>query len=187
MSFRPSLTPLLTLPLLVVVADQLTKLWVLGNMTLYQSFAVVPGFFSITSVRNPGAAFGLFSTLSDGIRTGFLVGVTILALVLLSVFYFKSQPHEGIARIAAAMVMGGAVGNLIDRLRLGEVVDFLDVYISGHHWPAFNIADSAITIGIGLFVWSAWMDGRQQSSTQCDTEDTTRPASGGDVHSSEDH
>jgi len=170
MSWRPSLLPLLALPPIVVVADQLSKLWVLNNMVLHESFPVISGWFNMTSVRNPGAAFGLFSTFSDTVRTSFLVGVTLLALVLLTVFYIKSKPHEGVARLAASMVVGGAIGNLIDRVRFGEVVDFLDVYVGSHHWPAFNIADSAITIGISLFVWSAWMDGKRAQHAEVDGE-----------------
>ncbi len=158
MAARPSLTVLIGLPPLVILLDQLCKWWVLTSMELHQSMVVIPGLFNLTSVRNPGAAFGIFSTLGPTFRVALLVGVSLLALVLLTVFYFNSRPHEGTARFAAALVMGGAVGNLIDRLRLGEVVDFLDFYIQHHHWPAFNIADSAITIGISLFAWSAWRD-----------------------------
>ncbi|MBI5136837.1 MAG: signal peptidase II [Nitrospirae bacterium] len=156
---RPSPALLVGLPPLVVALDQISKEWVLGNMGLHESIPVVPGLFSITSVRNPGAAFGLFSNSGPELRTAFLAGVSVLAVVLLTIYYLRSAPHERVPRLAAALVIGGAVGNLIDRLRFGHVVDFLDIYVGRHHWPAFNVADSAITVGITLFVLSAWRDG----------------------------
>jgi signal peptidase II len=158
MSGRPSIRMLVSVPLTVVALDQVTKFWVAGRMQLFESIPVVPGFFSITYVRNPGAAFGMFSEAHGLLRIAFLVGVSLLAVGLLLVFFLRSPHAERVSRIAAVLVMGGAIGNLIDRLRFGEVIDFLDVFVGRLHWPAFNLADAAITIGIGLFVISAWRE-----------------------------
>ncbi len=173
MRYRPSPALLIGVPLVVLLVDQISKWWVLGNMALHQSMPVIPGLFNITSVRNPGAAFGLFSSFGAGVRIAFLAGVSILAVVLLVVYYLKSRPRDGLPRFAAALVIGGAIGNLIDRIRFGEVVDFLDVYIGRHHWPAFNVADSAITVGITLFVWSAWSEPKPEPKPEADTPHAT--------------
>lgn len=158
MTGQPSIRMLLSVPLTVVALDQATKFWVAGRMQLFESIPVVPGFFSITYVRNPGAAFGMFSEAHGLLRLSFLVGVSLLAVGLLAVFFLRSPHAERVSRVAAVLVMGGAIGNLIDRLRFGEVIDFLDLFVGRLHWPAFNLADSAITVGIGLFVISAWRE-----------------------------
>jgi len=154
----PSVRMLAFAPLSIVAVDQVTKLWVTGRMDLFESLAVLPGFFSITYVRNPGAAFGLFADMGDLVRMAILVGVSLLAVGLLTAFFLRSPHADRMSRVAAVLVMGGAVGNLIDRLRFGEVIDFLDLYVGRYHWPAFNVADSCITIGIGLFVLGAWRE-----------------------------
>jgi signal peptidase II len=157
-SAPPSIRTLVAVPLAVVAVDQATKLWVAGRMELFESLPVVPGFFHITYIRNPGAAFGLFSEAHGVFRMSLLIGVSLLAVGLLTTFFLRSPHADRLSRMAAVLVMGGALGNLIDRLRFGEVIDFLDVFVGGHHWPAFNLADSAISIGIGLFVLCAWRD-----------------------------
>ena len=136
----------------VVVLDQITKLLVLAGMPLYHSIPVIPGFFSLTHIHNPGGAFGFMAAGHPGLRNLLFIGVSSIAMVLL-VFFYRSTPrtHPYLAA-ALAMIFGGAIGNLIDRLRFGEVVDFLDVYLGTYHWPAFNVADSAISIGITIFI-----------------------------------
>ncbi|MDH5527123.1 MAG: signal peptidase II [Nitrospirota bacterium] len=158
---RRSLMLLAVVPLVVVILDQATKYWITGSLLLHQSVPVVPGFFNLTLIHNPGAAFGLFAESSAGLRTAFLSGVSVLAVVLLTLFHLSTRPGEHMARAAALLVIGGAVGNLIDRVRFGKVVDFLDVYVGTLHWPAFNVADSAITVGICLFLWATWRDRRE--------------------------
>jgi len=177
MTGRPSIRMLLSVPLTVVAIDQVTKFWVAGRMNLFESIPVVPGFFSITYVRNPGAAFGMFSEAHGLLRMGFLVSVSLVAVAMLSVFFLKSPHAERVSRVAAVLVMGGALGNLIDRLRFGEVIDFLDVFVGRLHWPAFNVADSAITIGIGMFVVSAWRERevRRQPHSDSPSRAATRP------------
>ncbi|MGA6925238.1 MAG: signal peptidase II [Desulfosarcina sp.] len=136
----------------VVLLDQISKLLVLREIGLYHSITVIPGFFNLTHVRNPGGAFSFMATGSPGLRNLLFVGVSTLAMALI-VYFYRSTPKSHPALAAAlAMIFGGAVGNLIDRLRFGEVVDFLDVYLGPYHWPTFNVADSAITVGITIFI-----------------------------------
>ncbi len=136
----------------VVFADQLTKAIVLNNLPLYQSLTIIPGLFDITHIRNPGGAFGFLAGSGPGVRKLVFVFVSLMALVLIFWFYLETPSTHRFLAAGFAMIFGGAVGNLIDRIRLGEVVDFLDVYVGKYHWPAFNVADSAIVVGIGIFL-----------------------------------
>lgn len=102
---------------------------------------------------NPGAAFGFLANASETFRYIFFTGITVLAAGLIIYYLVKSNPRNLLLSAALTLIFGGAVGNLIDRLRFGAVVDFLDVYIGGAHWPAFNVADSAITVGAILMIW----------------------------------
>ena len=140
------MTPLLV-ALCVVLLDQASKEWVRGAFSLHESVPVIPGFFHLTYIRNTGAAWGLFS--------GQNIALSALALVMLAVlvaFRRKILPPGRVHRVALGLLCGGIVGNLFDRLRLDYVVDFLDVYWRVHHFPAFNVADSAICIGVGIYV-----------------------------------
>jgi signal peptidase II len=122
-------------------------------MRLHESIPVIQGLFSITHVRNPGAAFGFLADASPLFRAIFFVAVTVLAIFLVLHYIWKSRDEEPRLTFALSLILSGAVGNLIDRVRLGEVIDFLDVYIGSYHWPAFNVADSAISVGaVILFV-----------------------------------
>lgn len=137
---------------LVVVLDQITKALILNNLPLYNSITVVPGFFNITHIHNPGGAFGFLANHGSGLRKTVFLFVSLLAVCLIFWFYKKTPATHRTLATGFAMIFGGAIGNLIDRLRFGKVVDFLDFYIGNLHWPAFNIADSAITVGIGIFI-----------------------------------
>lgn len=132
----------------VIVTDQLSKLHVMQTMRLHESIPIIPNLFSFTYIRNPGAAFGLLAGSSNAFRMVFFGLTSIFALVLLSTILYRMPEREWMGRLSVAAILGGAVGNLIDRLRFGEVIDFLDVYIDNYHWPAFNVADSAITVGV---------------------------------------
>lgn len=153
-SLNPShLTKLTRLALVsgaVIVLDQLTKAWVLATLPLGGGFSVIPGLFDLTHVHNPGGAFGFLSGLGPETRTLLFLTVASLAIALVLVFYWQTPVRQRATALALALVLGGAVGNLIDRARFGIVVDFLDVYVGDLHWPAFNVADSAITVGVGL-------------------------------------
>ena len=132
----------------VILSDQLTKLHVVQTMRLHESIPIIPNLFSFTYIRNPGAAFGLLAGSSNAFRMVFFGITSIFALVLLGTILYRMPERDWMGRLSVSAILGGAVGNLIDRLRYGEVIDFLDVYIDNYHWPAFNVADSAITVGV---------------------------------------
>ncbi len=136
----------------VAVLDQVSKNIALSAMEPGEQHPVIPGFFNIVLVFNRGAAFGMFSGLDDGIRHYALGAATLLALCAVFYFLYKEFKKSAISRFALALILGGAVGNIIDRVGRGEVVDFLDFYFSEYHWPAFNVADSAICVGVGLLL-----------------------------------
>jgi len=137
---------------LVILLDQATKAWIISTMRLYDSFVVIGGFFNITHVRNPGAAFGFLAAAPPMFRYTFFIVVTVAAILLI-LHYLRISRIEAPSLVSAlALILAGAVGNLIDRVRFGEVVDFLDVYIVSYHWPAFNVADSAITVGAAILI-----------------------------------
>ncbi len=133
--------------ILTIIASIALDLWSKHYMSewlrLGQSKTIIPGFFSFTLVHNRGAAFGVGS----GWSTPFFLGFSILALVFVVGLFIQLKPHEKLSAIGLSMILGGAFGNIFDRIRMGYVVDFLDVYIKNHHWPVFNIADSLITVG----------------------------------------
>jgi signal peptidase II len=140
----------LALAVLVILLDQASKLWVLGSFHLGESLPVT-GFFNLVLVFNSGAAFSFLSDAGGWQKWFFIV----LALVISGWLAVMIRQHaaERLQPLAFALVLGGALGNVIDRLRFGAVVDFLDFHVAGWHWPAFNVADSAITIGVVLLLW----------------------------------
>jgi signal peptidase II len=138
---------------LVVIVDQLTKYLIVTQVPLHSTVPVLAGLFNIIHIKNPGGAFGLLANLSPGMRTFIFLFISSLAVGLILYFYLKTPRTQTWLAAGFSLIFGGAVGNLIDRIRFGVVTDFLDFYIGTHHWPAFNIADSAITIGIGIFAY----------------------------------
>ena len=140
----------------IIVLDQLTKIIVDRTMPLHHSIPIVDGFFSLTYVRNTGAAFGIFAGSHEVFRLPFLIGVSILAIGFIFVMLKRLRDDATGLITALTFILAGAIGNLIDRVLHGEVIDFLDVYYSNYHWPAFNLADSFITVGvtITLFLFS---------------------------------
>lgn len=137
----------------VVLADQITKYMIKINLALYDNIIVIEKFFNITHILNPGGAFGFFASQSPEIRKFiFLFMSSVIALFVLW-FYKKCAADFVFLSYGLALIFGGAVGNLIDRFRYGKVVDFLDFYVGSVHWPAFNIADSAISIGMGILIY----------------------------------
>ena len=133
---------------IVLVLDQLTKYVIQTHVRLHSIITVVPGFFNITHVRNKGAAFGMLSTLPEFWRNTFFITVTIIAVAAIIALIVKTQ--ERLPVYTFSLIAGGALGNLIDRVRYGEVVDFVQWYVKSYYWPSFNVADSAITIGVVL-------------------------------------
>ncbi len=136
----------------VIIVDQMTKYWITQSMRLHESIPIVPNLFSFTYIRNPGAAFGLLAGISNAFRTVFFGITSLFALALLGTILVRLPEKDWIGQVSIAGILGGAIGNLIDRLRFGEVIDFLDVYVESYHWPAFNVADSAITLGAACLI-----------------------------------
>jgi signal peptidase II len=134
----------------VFVADQVTKRWALQHLDATHPVVVIPDFFHLVLVMNPGVAFGIFAGVPPGWRW-IVTLFSLAALALLGSLAFRILPRGSLlARVAIGLVFGGAAGNLLDRWRHGAVVDFIDVFWRTHHWPAFNVADSAITVGVCL-------------------------------------
>ena len=149
--------------LLVVGLDQFTKVLTVSNFALYESLEIIPGFFSLTYLTNKGAAFGFLAGVDAAWRHYFFLILASVALVLLLIAWFRLRKEHRFYGPALALIAGGAIGNVIDRVRLGAVVDFLDFYVAGHHWPAFNVADSAISVGVVLFLLSNYLEERKKS------------------------
>ena len=145
-----------------IVLDQLTKAMVVDSLSLYESREVIPGFFNLVYVTNSGAAFSMLADVNSPWRHYFFLTIGSAALVGLTIVYWKLRKANWLYSWALALIAGGAAGNLIDRVRFGSVIDFLDIYIGNYHWPAFNIADSAICIGAGLFLIINIFDTRNQ-------------------------
>ena len=137
---------------IIIILDQITKLVVLDNLDLYSSITIIPGFFNLTHILNPGGAFGFMANQSAAVRGILFIVISSLAICLIFYFYCNTPPAYRLLQTAFALIFGGAIGNMIDRFRFGKVVDFLDFYIGELHWPAFNVADSAISIGICIFI-----------------------------------
>jgi len=149
----------LTLAGAIIVVDQITKFAVVASLALHESVAVSP-FFNLVLVYNRGAAFSFLAS-ATGWQTMFFIAIAVIAAVWI-VYLLKRYPRETLFCLALTLVLAGAVGNVVDRIRLGAVIDFLDFHAFGWHWPAFNVADSAITCGALLLVW----DGLRTRKTQ---------------------
>lgn len=133
---------------IVLVLDQITKYLVESRIRLHDVIIVVPGFFNITHVRNKGAAFGILSNLPEFWRSAFFIAVTIVAIAVIIALIVKTR--DRLTVYAFSLIAGGAMGNVVDRIRYGEVVDFIQWYVKSYYWPSFNVADSAITLGVVL-------------------------------------
>ncbi len=140
----------------LVIFDQLSKKMVESHLALYDSIAVIPGFFDLIHIRNTGSAFSLFAGHNSIWIPRLLIAITSISLVAILYFVVRFPQISLILQAGLFSVLGGAAGNLIDRIRYGYVVDFLDIYAGSYHWPAFNVADSAISVGIGLILLDQW-------------------------------
>jgi len=153
---------LLLIAIPVLVLDQATKLYIDSRFALHQSVTVVENFFNITYVRNKGAAFGIFA--DSAVRIPFFITISILAAVGILWYLRRLRNDQTLQVFSLSLIFAGAVGNLIDRIRLGEVIDFIDVHWYRYHWPAFNIADSAITVGVVLLLFDMWREERARKA-----------------------
>lgn len=144
----------------IFAADRASKYWIEQNVTAFDTLPVIPGVFNIIHAQNRGAAFGFLNQAEGPLRTFLLVGVSsaILAYVAVQLWRMPKQmwPQESLAAGALAMVFGGALGNLFDRIYRGSVTDFLQIFIGSYEWPSFNVADSAITVGACLLFFVLW-------------------------------
>ena len=145
---------LIILPLIIVI-DQLTKLYIDRTMKLYQSIRVVDGLFSITYLRNKGAAFSFLASAA-GWQTAFFASIAVVASAVIGWLLLR-QPGKRLFCTGLALILGGALGNLHDRLLYGHVVDFLDFHVAGWHWPAFTVADTGIPVGAGLLILETFL------------------------------
>ena len=148
----------------VIALDQGTKWWVMANFSLHESKEIIAGFFHFTYIHNSGAAFG-FLAKADGVwKQWFFIIVAIAALGFIFMTFKEYCTKSFIFTLGLGLIAGGAIGNLIDRVRFGVVVDFLDVFVSGHHWPAFNVADAAICVGVGLFMYGTIFKDKEEDN-----------------------
>jgi signal peptidase II len=144
---------------MLVAFDQLTKFLIISKFRLGESTAIIQSYFNLTLVHNPGAAFGMLATLPQQWREPFFLIVPFITLVIIMTVFVKLQEDQHISIYSLSMIIGGALGNLIDRVRLGYVIDFLDFHWDyKHHFPAFNVADSAISIGVFLLLISMFYE-----------------------------
>lgn len=150
------------LALLIIGVDQLTKMMIMDSFHLYESKVVIQGLLNLVYVTNTGAAFSMFADVESPLKHYFFLVVGIVAIIGLSVANYLFRKESVWNRIAFACIAGGAAGNLIDRIRYGSVVDFIDVYIGNYHWPAFNVADSAICIGAAILIILAIFESKKQ-------------------------
>jgi signal peptidase II len=162
MSSRARYSILALITLGTITLDQASKAQIMQTMRLHESIPLIPNFFSLTYIRNPGAAFGILASSSTGFRLLFFGFTSLFALVLLGTIFFRLRQDDWIGQISIAAILGGAVGNLLDRIRLGEVIDFLDFYVDSYHWPAFNVADAAISVGVCFLIVRFALEKKQE-------------------------
>lgn len=157
--------PDIGIPLVVVVADQITKFMVRRSIAVHDSVPVLPGFLDFTHVRNTGAAFGMLNAIDFPFKTVVIALVATAALAGVAFYARTLSQGQWLARIGLSLIIGGAAGNLIDRLAIGSVVDFVDVYWRNYHFWVFNVADSAITVGVTLMIVDMLWTGTHVSKT----------------------
>lgn len=154
---------LLITSVVVLILDQWTKWLIDRHLDLHQSLRVIENFFHITYVRNKGASFGMLA--DSAVRVPLFVTVAVIALAGILWYLHRQADDRPYHHLGLAMIFAGAAGNLIDRLRFGEVIDFIDVHWYQHHWPAFNVADSSITVGTCILLLEMWLFERRQKSS----------------------
>ena len=148
----------------VLILDQASKFLIDRTMELHYSITVVKNFFNITYIRNKGAAFGFLA--DTNFRLPFFIGISIIAIVVILGIYRKLGDDKKLNAVSLSLILAGALGNLIDRIRLGEVIDFIYVHWYEHYWPAFNVADSAICVGVFLLVIDMLLEEKHKKTSQ---------------------
>lgn len=147
----------------MVLIDQGTKIWVDTSMRLYESRPLIPGLLDLHYIRNTGAAFGFLAGSSIAFRIPFFIVISTLAVGIILFLFHKLEESEAVVPVALALVLGGAMGNLVDRVRLGEVIDFILIHYKRFQWPAFNVADIGISVGVGLLIIRMFLLERRES------------------------
>jgi signal peptidase II len=150
---RSQLTLFLPLAAGVLVLDQVSKAVVSATLKMHEIRPLIHGLLNLTRVHNTGAAFGLLAGQTSPLRTAFFLAVSLVAMGVVLWMLYRLPSGQKVELVALSLILGGALGNVFDRVRLGEVVDFIDVYYRSYHWPAFNVADSAISIGVILLLY----------------------------------
>ena len=153
------------LPMVIVAVDQATKAMVKQALPLHDSVTIIPGFMDFTHVLNSGAAFGILNGVDFPFKTVAIAVIAMAALIGVGLYAASISHHQLIARVGLALIIGGAAGNLIDRVLFGSVVDFVDVYWRNHHFWAFNVADSAISVGVAMMILDMLSTGTHVSKT----------------------
>ncbi len=152
---------------ITLLLDQWSKTYIANHFELSQSKRIITNFFHLTYVRNPGAAFGIFA--DNAIRVPFFITISSIATLAILWYVWKIASEKPWQLLALGLIFSGALGNLIDRIRFGEVIDFIDVHWYNHHWPAFNVADSAICVGVAIMLICSWHEERQKKRLETPT------------------
>jgi len=148
----------------LIVIDQYTKFMVTLHIPLSYSINIVEGFFNLTHVRNSGVAFGIFSEQNSELKPYLLIFVSIIAIIAILVIFHQTESQKRLVQGGLVLVFSGAIGNLIDRVLHKEVIDFIDIFFNNRHWPAFNVADACITIGVMLLAADLLVSGKSYNS-----------------------
>ena len=152
---------------ITLLLDQWSKTYIANHFELSQFKRIITNFFHLTYVRNPGAAFGIFA--DNAIRVPFFITISSIATLAILWYVWKITSEKPWQLLALGLIFSGALGNLIDRIRFGEVIDFIDVHWYNHHWPAFNVADSAICVGVAIMLICSWHEERQKKRLETPT------------------
>ena len=150
--FIPSRRLLSSIVAVILVLDQATKAAVRELLPLHASVTIIDGFLDLTHVRNTGAAFGFLNTADIPFKPAVMTAIALVALIAIAIYMSRTTAHEPLSKLGLALILGGAIGNLVDRVSVGYVIDFVDVYWRGWHFWAFNVADSAITVGASFLI-----------------------------------
>ncbi len=161
---RKYLLPAIIIPVSIFL-DYITKIWAVNNLKGKPPITIIDGFFNFIYAENRGAAWGMFGSWSPSIRVPFFIAITVVAMGVLSFVYKKLKEEQIFLQIAFSLIAGGAIGNFIDRVFIRHVVDFIDWHIGKHHWPTFNIADVAISIGMVLILLDMFLDWKKKQKT----------------------
>ena len=154
----------------MIILDQVTKFMVTFHVPKHYSIPVIKGFFNITHIRNPGVAFGLFAEQESEYKVLFFIIISLIAIIAILVIFHQSPDEKRAVRVGLILIFSGAVGNLIDRILHQEVIDFLDFFYKGTHWPAFNVADSCITIGVSFMIFDLFVNSQTIDSSDSTTK-----------------